>query len=102
MARIKTTQTSVNSFGTFLETVKKRRSGESPGRGGSTKILGILEKGPEPVPVLMQRSELAALAFMDAFENLLKASLIQITKSNGKEVVELTATGSQVAKLTHE
>jgi predicted transcriptional regulator len=92
------TRTKTNSFGTFLETVHGRSSGRQP-IGDSLKLWPVLVASePISVPELMRESKMDFSAFAASLEALQEADLVHLVGEPGKEMVELTPYGEQVAK----
>lgn len=91
---------SVNSFGTFLETVQKRRASALGGGAAATRLIRMVAEGDDTVPALMARSGMDVQAFMSAFSDLTGMGLIELGGPPGQERATLTAAGKEVAALT--
>lgn len=90
---------SADTFGTFLRTVRRKRSKAAGSDNGSLRILKILEAGPMPVPDLMKQSGMPADAFVNAFGAMRKAALIDLSGDGAHEFAILTEAGEQMANL---
>ncbi len=93
MEKVKT----ADSFGTFLETLRKRRAAAPPDAGAAaTRLLQLIAERGDDVPGLMARSGLDAKTFMSAFSDLSDMRLIELSGPPGREQVGLTEAGREV------
>jgi hypothetical protein len=90
---------SANSFGTFLETVHKRRASSLGSGSAATRLIQMVADGDETVPELMARSGMDVRAFMSAFSDLTGMGLIELGGPPGHERATLTPAGKEVAAL---
>ncbi len=88
-----TRQTRVNSFGTYLRTVQT----ESPSKDPQVKLLKLLVRGPKFLRELPAESGLEIPEFLSTLKKLQDLHLVQVTSESQGEVVNLTATGAEVA-----
>ena len=98
--------TSVNSFGTFLETIKKeteRAPAEEPAvQDLSQKIIICLDEHPSPVRVRDLISDLSipvtsTVSILNKLQNL---DLVKISLIGADDVAEITPAGRQLARLS--
>jgi hypothetical protein len=95
-----TMKASANSFGTFLETVQKRRASSLGSGRAATRLIQMVADGDDTVPALMARSGMDVQAFMTAFSDLTEMGLIELGGPPGQERATLTPAGKEVAALT--
>jgi predicted transcriptional regulator len=89
-----------DAFATFLEQVKQAEPEASRPGGDAMSLLGVLaEQGGQSVPDLMQATSLGFERFAEALNAMLNAGLVQLTTKAGQEVVELTPSGAEIARL---
>jgi hypothetical protein len=89
-----------DSFGTFLEGLKRREESRATPGGAPLKILTILlEQGPQPVPDLMTKSTAEFGEFAAALKSVREAGLVSMTGPAGREEVKLTSDGEQIARM---
>jgi hypothetical protein len=89
-----------NSFGTFLETLQQNHTGESAASGEKLKLLSLLlNSDAHTVPELQQESGMAFTNFAEALNATQAAGFTTLSGPPGREVVELTKLGEQIAHL---
>lgn len=98
MASIKTGST--DYFGTFLETVQKRRSAaEHETRDVPTALLVALRGGTKPVSELVETNGPTITEVLQALDQLEKFGLVTFqTTADGSKTVRLTGDGARAAE----
>jgi hypothetical protein len=90
-------QKAVDSFGTFLKSVKKKAANASD--NSSLKVLHALETGPLPLPELYKKAGLNLELFAGTLQTVRKLDLVKVEDQAGTEIAELTPEGREFAKL---
>lgn len=96
-------KTSVNSFGTFLETMKKQKVGVGQtAQELPTRILLYLSERRNPVPVREMISDLGVPVTLavNALHNLENLNLVKLSVIGADDVAEITPSGVQAARLS--
>ncbi len=89
-----------DDFRTFVETLERRRAAKkAPSRDPTRLLAALAESGPQAVPDLMAASGMAAMDFLEVLKTLREVGLVALAGEPGKERVELTPNGRQVAQL---
>lgn len=93
-------KSSIDSFGTFLETMQRLEpSGGAVRRQAPVDLLSHLaDSGPEPVTNLMASCGLGVVEFATTLKTLQDAGLVAVAAvAGGQEIVQLTPIGVQLA-----
>ena len=90
---------SLNSFETFLETVRTERSA-SANRGVPPRriVIYLVQHGPTGVSELQEATSLSFGEFGDAITSLRETGDISLTGPSGSEVATLTEQGRSAAE----
>ena len=89
-----------SDFGEFLQEVRRHERSSTPGKQDPMKFLRLLaDSGSLSVPELMEESEMVFADFVETLNALKGAGLINLVGQPGREVIELTPSGQQLARL---
>lgn len=101
LARGKDGTLASDSFGTFLQTYRALEKKEDSGtRTEPIALLSVLASlGEERAPIgkLLDASGMSFTSFASALERLRDAGLVEMSGAPGREEVELTSAGEQIA-----
>ena len=97
---MQTKDKSINSFGTFLDTIKSVPS-QSFTRQAPTRLLDHLSEGrPKPVVTLMKELDMNVFEFGQTLKAAEDAGLVEISGSQTDQEVCLTNVGQQVLGIS--
>lgn len=89
-----TARTEVDSFGTFLETLRREAQAHSSIGDIASKLLTVLaESGPQDARQLLGRTGIALTDFAEALNTLVDSGLVRTHRADELEMVELTERG---------
>jgi DNA-binding MarR family transcriptional regulator len=90
---------SADSFGTFLEIVQGKTSGQSADQSALRLLSALEESGPAPVSELWSKTGLDLTSFATALKTVKDGGFVTSSGPADAEVVEITESGAKVAAL---
>lgn len=99
-APIRQQRSQSEDFMPFVEALERRLATKREAPKDPTGLLTLLAtRGPLAVPDLMAASGMAAVEFLEVLKTMRDVGLVALVGDPGKERVELTPNGQQVAQL---
>lgn len=96
MVARKTTKSSANSFGTFLQTAQKSSNLSKKEPDLAILILGLLGKGPDDLSNVISAFDVGPTEIMNALRDMEFSGFVEITKEDGggsERRVSITSSG---------
>lgn len=94
-------QSSTDDFGSFLETLQRSKEGARKGRRAKNipmnLIIFLKERGPISITDVITEMGLPFSDITSALMELQNAEFVTISGPSGKEIIELTPTGENLA-----